>query len=81
MCDYFPVLRWIGYRGLEKNLMLMYKKRDEFLQHLVDEIRAENNATEERRMSNLIEALLSVQAAEPEFYSDDVVKSVLVVIF
>lgn len=79
MCDYFPVLRWIGYRGLEKNLMLMYKKRDEFLQHLVDEIRAENNATEERRKSNLIEALLSVQAAEPEFYSDDIVKSILLV--
>ncbi|KAH6788572.1 hypothetical protein C2S51_003578 [Perilla frutescens var. frutescens] len=80
MCDYFPVLRWIGYKGMERNMMLLHKKRDEFLQRLVDEIRAKNNANGERKRRNFIEALLSVQAEEPEFYSDDIIKSFLLVI-
>nr|AJD25195.1 cytochrome P450 CYP81C16 [Salvia miltiorrhiza] len=75
-CDYFPVLRWIGYKGMEKKAVLMQKKRDEFLQALVDEVRDKStrSAAEEKRSTNLIEALLSVQASEPH-----VIKSLLVV--
>ena len=77
MCDYFPILRWIGYKGLEKKAVLLQRKRDEFLQAMVDEIREE----EKTRGSNLIERLLSVQAADPDLYNDDVIKSILVVTF
>ncbi|KAG6383564.1 hypothetical protein SASPL_156679 [Salvia splendens] len=76
MCDYFPILRWIGYKGLEKKAVLMHRKRDEFLQAMVDEIREEE---EKRRGSNLIERLLSVQASEPHLYNDDVIKGILVI--
>ncbi|KAG6409250.1 hypothetical protein SASPL_132285 [Salvia splendens] len=83
MCDYFPILRWIGYKGLEKNAVLMQRKRDEFLQAMVDEIRVKSGgATAEegkRRNGNLIERLLSVQASEPDLYNDDIIKSILVV--
>ncbi|KAI3460184.1 hypothetical protein Pfo_016847 [Paulownia fortunei] len=81
MCDFFPVLRWIGYKGLEKNLMSLFKKRDQFLQNLIDEIQGKNDVSGEKRNSNLIETLLSLQASEPEFYTDDVIKSFLLIMF
>ncbi|KAL1534196.1 cytochrome P450 81C13-like [Salvia divinorum] len=84
MCDYFPILRMIGYKGLEKNAVLMQKKRDKFLQAMVDEIREKSSvapaaAEDKMRGGNLTERLLSVQASGPDLYNDDVIKSILVV--
>ncbi|CAK7347479.1 unnamed protein product [Dovyalis caffra] len=39
LCDFFPALKWIGYKGFEKRVIKLRKERDDFLQHLVDEIR------------------------------------------
>ncbi|KAK4434381.1 cytochrome [Sesamum alatum] len=80
MCDFFPVLRWIGYKGVEKNLKLLHKKRDEFLQSLIDEFRWRNDASREKNERVLIETMLSLQGSEPEFYTDDVIKSIVLVI-
>ncbi|KAK6116270.1 hypothetical protein DH2020_049992 [Rehmannia glutinosa] len=82
MCDFFPVLRWIGYKGMEKNLISLHKKRDEFLQDLIDEIKGKTDVFGEvKRNSSLIETLLSLQVSEPEFYTDDVIKSIIVLMF
>ncbi|KAL2242117.1 cytochrome P450 81E8-like [Sesamum indicum] len=81
ICDFFPVLRWIGYKGVEKNLKLLHKKRDEFLQSLIDESRGRNDVSREKKERVLIETLLSLQASEPEFYTDDVIKSIVLILF
>ncbi|KAK6115969.1 hypothetical protein DH2020_008238 [Rehmannia glutinosa] len=81
MCDFFPVLRWIGYKGLEKNLISLHKKRDEFLQDLIDEVKGKTDVFGEKRKNNLIETLMSLQVSEPEFYTDDVIKSIIVLMF
>lgn len=36
LCDFFPFLRWVDYKGVEKSLRVVQGKRDEFLQGLVD---------------------------------------------
>ncbi|KAL6521866.1 hypothetical protein OROMI_031743 [Orobanche minor] len=80
MCDFFPVLRWIGYQGMEKKLISLHEKRDEFLQNLVDEVKMKKDINGEGER-NLIETLLSLQLSEPEFYTDDVLKSIILVMF
>ncbi|GFQ04144.1 cytochrome p450 81d11 [Phtheirospermum japonicum] len=77
MCDFFPVLRWIGYKGMEKSLMSLHKKRDEFSQNLIDEVKLKNDDAK----SSLIQTLLSLQESEPEFYTDDVIKSMILILF
>ncbi|XP_040996840.1 cytochrome P450 81C13-like [Juglans microcarpa x Juglans regia] len=88
ICDFFPVLRWVGYKGLEKNMRSLQGKRNGLLNHFIEEIKQKKtsflkNAVEmnEEQKSTLIETLMSVQESEPELYSDDVIKGVLMMMF
>ncbi|CAA0819603.1 cytochrome P450- family 81- subfamily K-polypeptide 1 [Striga hermonthica] len=74
ICDYFPILRRVGYKGLERDLISLQGKREEFLQGLIGEVKGKIDGGG-RQKSCLIETLLRLQASEPEFYTDDVVKS------
>ncbi|XP_018843975.1 cytochrome P450 81C13-like [Juglans regia] len=77
ICDYFPILRWVGYKGLEKNMLRLGLRRDRFLSILIEHIKQMKTA--EKR--TLIRTLLSLQESESEFYSDDVVKSIVLMMF
>lgn len=83
ICDFLPVLKWIGYKGIEKKMDLTYVKRNEYLTRLLDEFRQEKSITTDDRAkgkkTTLIETLLSLQDSEPEFYTDDLIKSLLMV--
>ncbi|KAJ0024375.1 hypothetical protein Pint_08699 [Pistacia integerrima] len=80
ICDFFPILRLIGYKGrVEKNLSKVQKSRDEYMQGLIDEIRLKKTNSSFQKKTSLIETLLSLQESEPEFYTDDVIKSIMVV--
>nr|QNS29988.1 cytochrome P450 [Nothapodytes nimmoniana] len=88
MCDFLPILRWFGYKGLEKKLMVAFKRRDEFLQGLLDEFRLKKmNSSSQKHVKDgkekgpLIETLLSLRESEPEFYTVDVIKSLMLVMF
>ncbi|XP_024024847.1 isoflavone 2'-hydroxylase [Morus notabilis] len=80
LCDLFPVLRWIGYGGLEKNMIRLQRKRDEFLQGLIEKIRRKKIASLEEEIT-LVHRLLSAQESEPEFYSEDVIRSIVLIMF
>ncbi|KAJ4977170.1 hypothetical protein NE237_002276 [Protea cynaroides] len=83
--DYLPILRWVGFQSEEKKMVRFNKKRDAFFQGLIDQRR--------RRMSDstkviqgdskktLVDAALSLQQAEPEYYSDDIIKGLILVAF
>ncbi|XP_021769882.1 cytochrome P450 81D11-like [Chenopodium quinoa] len=79
MCDFFPILRWVRFRGIEKNLKKLWKKRDEYLQNLLDEckesIKRRSSCDEEVVTKNLIEELLDLQEVEPDCYTDEFIKS------
>lgn len=88
VCDFFPILRLIGYgKGIEKRFVRIQKMRDEYMQNLIDDIRIRLKKTSSSfeaasmRNKSLIETLLSLQESEPEFYSDDVLKSIIVIMF
>lgn len=79
-CDFFPLLRRIGYKGLERSMISLQNKRDKFLQGLVDEIR-QDTVEKEKKNATLIESLLSHQDQEPEFYSDQLIRSIIMIMF
>ncbi|KAL5726399.1 hypothetical protein ACHQM5_009445 [Ranunculus cassubicifolius] len=69
--DYFPFLRWIDYAGIEKRMSIISDKLDKFLQGLINERRQCNcNDT-------MIDHLLSLQKSQPDYYSDEIIKGLV----
>ncbi|CAL5424670.1 unnamed protein product [Camellia sinensis] len=71
--DFLPVLRWIDYQSFEKNLGILYKKMDAFLQGLIDEHRRDKSK------NTMIDHLLSLQESQPEYYTDEIIKGLIAV--
>ncbi|KAL2923634.1 Isoflavone 2'-hydroxylase [Bienertia sinuspersici] len=79
ICDFLPILKWVGFKGIVKNLKEMKKKRDGFLQSLVDECRERRKEKLSVGHLTLVEQLLDMQEADPEYYTDEVLKGMIVV--
>ncbi|KAJ6391213.1 hypothetical protein OIU77_025241 [Salix suchowensis] len=81
--DLLHVFAVIG--GTEKRLMELQKKRDGFLQDLVEEHRKRmrNNKScfsNEGNYMTMIEVLLTLQELEPEYYKDETIKDLMLVL-
>ena len=59
--------RWVGYKGLEKNMIRMQKMRVGALGRLIEEMKQKKPHVEKKRTLN-IETLFSLRESEPEFY-------------
>ena len=79
--DFFPLMQWIDFKGLEKRMVKMMTKMDRFLQKLLDEHRRNKmcEITNQHRKMTMIQVMLDLQATEPEFYTDETVKGVILV--
>ncbi|KAK4416315.1 cytochrome [Sesamum alatum] len=71
--DFFPVLRWIDYKGYEKNLARLSAKMDSFLQGLIDEHKRDKSG------NTMIDHLITLQESKPEFYTDVIIKGIIMV--
>lgn len=71
--DFFPVLRWIDYKGYQKSWERLFGKMDAFIQSLIEEQRNHNSA------DTMIGHLLSLQESEPEYYSDTIIRGIIMV--
>ncbi|XP_021908175.1 cytochrome P450 81D11-like [Carica papaya] len=72
--DFLPVLKWIGH-NYEKKVKNTAKRMDGFLQGLIDEKRRN-----EEEGNSMIDHLLSRQQSEPEYYNDQIIKGLIMVI-
>ncbi|KAL3514406.1 hypothetical protein ACH5RR_027123 [Cinchona calisaya] len=83
VCEYIPIMRWIGFEGYEKKLKDAHKKHDEFFQHLIGETRRMSGtcSASEEQTKTITQMLLSLQQAEPERYTDHIIKATLLVLF
>ena len=72
--EFVPLLRWIDPRRLEKRLMKLANRADAFLQGLIDEKRSK-----EEKMNTMIDHLLSLQKSQPEYYTDQIIKGLILV--
>ncbi|KAJ0527228.1 putative cytochrome P450 [Helianthus annuus] len=80
--DYLPVLNWFGVNGLEKKMIALQRKRDLFIQGLVDHLRkgvmeqvGNDDSSKKKKKNTMIEVLLQLQEADPEYYTDKLIKS------
>ncbi|XVF71421.1 hypothetical protein PTKIN_Ptkin12aG0035900 [Pterospermum kingtungense] len=71
--DFLPILNWFG-QGYVKKMKKLGQRMDRFLQKLVDEHK--NN----RQQNNMIDHLLSLQESEPQYYTDEIIKGLMLVI-
>lgn len=81
VCDYFPLLGWIDLLGIRRKMEALNGERDRFLQGLIDEARCRNEdcVSVGGGERNYVEALLSLQRSEPEYYTDEIVKGLIMV--
>ncbi|CAH9069437.1 unnamed protein product [Cuscuta europaea] len=71
--DFLPILRWVNYKNLEPDLKKLAAKLDSFLQGLIDEHRRD------RGRNSMINHLLSLQESQPEYYTDQIIKGLMMV--
>ena len=74
--DYFPYYKWLTYDGVEKQEIKIHKKRDAFIQALLDTHQSNNNSGGETSRP-IVDVLLNLQESEPEFYTNDVVNGII----
>ncbi|KAK4390481.1 cytochrome [Sesamum angolense] len=87
MGDFLPVIRWLGVGGAEKGLMELQRRRDAFMQELVEGCKrrlksyggADGDMVAEGKTKTMIEMLLTLQAKEPEYYTDALIRSLMLV--
>ncbi|KAL8117766.1 hypothetical protein AgCh_015599 [Apium graveolens] len=61
-------------RNLENPFVQLSKRRDEFMQNLIDEVRGSGNEGEAK---TLIQVLLDLNEAKPDYYKGDVIMSLM----
>ncbi|CAA2964771.1 cytochrome P450 81E8-like [Olea europaea subsp. europaea] len=71
--DFLPLFRWIDYGGYEKNSARLGEKMDAFFQRLIDKHR------QYKSENSMINHLLYLQVSQPEYYSDTIIKGIIMV--
>lgn len=78
--DFMPILRWFLFNGLEKRFVALCKRRDEFMQELIEEFRRTGggcSSSSGRWDKTMIEILLHLHETEPEYYKDEDIRSLM----
>ncbi|KAL7116978.1 hypothetical protein ACP275_03G041500 [Erythranthe tilingii] len=76
--DFLPFLQWFDYQNLEKRMIILQKEMDSFLQGLIDERRRNGDCGGEK--TTMIDSMLALQVSEPENYSDQIIKGIILVV-
>ncbi|PRQ27788.1 putative oxidoreductase [Rosa chinensis] len=76
--DFLPVLKYLGSGGLEKKMLKLQEKRDKFMQYLIEEHRkVQSGSVSEQKSQTMVDVLLSLQATEPEYYTDKIIRGIM----
>ncbi|MCD9638722.1 hypothetical protein HAX54_022860 [Datura stramonium] len=71
--DFMPAIFRCFFRSMEKDLARLGQKIDAFLQGLIDEHR------HDKSRNTMIDHLLSLQESEQEYYTDQIIKGIILV--
>lgn len=80
--DFFPMMRWVDFQGIKKKMVKVMNKMDSFFQKLLDEHRRNRSTSagnHNQRNMTLIDVILDLQEREPEFYTHETMKGVVLV--
>ena len=91
VADYLPMMRWVGVKGKEEELKELQRKRDKFMQSLIEEHRTRiakesssslsngDDGEKKQRKKTMIEVMLSLQEKEPDYYTDEIIRGLMLV--
>lgn len=71
---FVPVLRWFDFSGDNNKLRRVGEKLDALFQGLIDEHR-----NKKEKSNTMIDHLLSLQESQPEYYTDQIIKGLIMV--
>ncbi|PIA43387.1 hypothetical protein AQUCO_01900041v1, partial [Aquilegia coerulea] len=74
--DYLPMLRWLDFKGVENKMIKLKKKRDCFLESVIDEHRR-MKANGNGEGNTTIDVLLSMQEREPDYYTNEIIHGII----
>lgn len=74
--DFLSFLQWIDFGGVEKRMKRVHSTNDAFLQGVIDESRQKSGSG---KTKTLVDVMLSLQESEPEYYSDNILKGMILV--
>lgn len=78
--DFVPLLKWIGANKFEDQVKLVKEKRDNFMQDLIEEHKNSRKGSYlEQKNNTTIDVLLSLQDSEPDYYTDEVIRGMAIV--
>lgn len=80
--DFLPFMQWMDITGLEKKMVGLSLRMDKFLQGLLEErrkIMAADYEGRDRVRKLMIDNLLSLQETEQKYYTDDIIKGIIMV--
>ena len=72
--DYLPILKLFGNK-FEKEVKAIGKSMDDILQRLLDECRRDKEG------NTMVNHLISLQQQQPEYYTDVIIKGLMMVKF
>ncbi|KAK1587041.1 hypothetical protein Q3G72_008858 [Acer saccharum] len=75
--DFLPIMNWIDGGDFKNKVVSLSKRVDEFLQGLIDEHRIKKAGLEST--NTMIDHLLSLQESQPEYYTDQIIKGIMVI--
>ncbi|XP_030950741.1 cytochrome P450 81Q32-like [Quercus lobata] len=78
MGDFLPFLQWMDLLGVERKMVGLMKKMDRFLQELVDENGGDGSEVKVKKL--MIHNLLELRETEPEYYTDEIIKGIVMVL-
>jgi isoflavone/4'-methoxyisoflavone 2'-hydroxylase len=78
LVDFFPWFRIVASVLVRKELQTVVKRRNEFSQNLINEIR---NGVDSQKKKTMIANLLGLQDREPEVYTDALIRLLTLVSF
>ncbi|PON54235.1 Cytochrome P450, E-class, group I [Parasponia andersonii] len=82
--DFLPLFKSVLSGRYEKSLIAVQKKRDIFMQSLIEEnrmISGSENSLPKDHKKNMIEVLLSLQESDPEYYTDEIIRGLMLALF
>lgn len=81
--DFLPMMRWFGFKDVERKLVSIQQKRDRFMQQVIQEHRqitqSNDYTSSPTKKKAMVEVLLDLQRSEPEYYTDENIKNLLLV--
>ncbi|CAL1372079.1 unnamed protein product [Linum trigynum] len=75
--DFVPVLRWLDGGKFEKTVAELARRTDSFLQKLIEEHRSKKERLDSA--NTMLHHLLALQESEPEYYTDQIIKGLVLV--